>query len=38
MHYLGIIANTYNNIARFEIMMDEVARMDVLQVRDLDGY
>jgi len=35
MHYIGIIANAQNNIARFVIMIDEVARMDVLQMRDL---
>jgi hypothetical protein len=36
MHCIGVIADAHNNIARFEIMMDEVARMDVLQMRDLD--
>ena len=35
MYNVGALSNTHNDIARFEIMVNEVARMDVLQVTEL---
>ena len=37
MHQIGLLADTYNNIARFEIVVNVVVSMDVLQAMKLDA-
>jgi hypothetical protein len=32
-----VLIDTYDDIARFEITVDEVARMDMLQLTELDA-
>jgi hypothetical protein len=36
VYNIGVPTNTHDNIARFEITVNEVARMDVLQAMELD--
>jgi hypothetical protein len=41
VHYIGLLADTHDDIARFEAAVDEVARMDEPQATQLDhagGY
>ena len=34
--YVGALANPYDKIARFEILVNEIVRMNVLQAMTLD--
>ena len=36
MHHVGLLADAHNDVARFEITVNEVARMDILQATELD--
>lgn len=35
MHYMGMLADSYDNVAWFKIMVEEVTRVNVLQMTDL---
>jgi uncharacterized protein YlxP (DUF503 family) len=34
---IGLLADTHDDIARFEVTVDEVARMDLLQATELEA-
>jgi len=36
VHYMGMPANTHDNVAWLNIVVEEFARVDVLQVTDLE--
>jgi hypothetical protein len=36
VHHVGLLADAHNDVGRFEITVNEVARMDILQATELD--
>jgi hypothetical protein len=36
MHYVGMLADSHDEVARFEVAKNKAARMNVLQATDLD--
>jgi hypothetical protein len=36
VHHVGLLADAHNDVARFEIVVNEVVRTDILQAKELD--
>jgi len=36
VHHVGLLADAHNDVARFEIVVNEVATTDILQAKELD--